>query len=473
MKDSSNKEFKELDDFFVESLENASAKPSKNVWQNIEKNLDEKNKKRYLFWLLPSLILLIGGALGTYFFLPLNLSTTKTAETNTGPNSLPTIIPSQSSIETNATKNEKNNSTEKNDKLSSSEKNKNITKIQLAAVKNLTARLPDQIGEYDVRSEIGSDNIKRFFVEVPQEKISASIAALKNAGYADAFVKDAKQTQNTLAKTDHANSTNTPFATTKNELIAVTISRNKKHVSENSSDFSSIDKVNTSETSAKTNSVDNASTGIVALNDNTKTPTDSKEEINIKKEEPITPVQQMVIKTLTPTNTVSTSTETIESLAKIDSVKKENKPEVAATPPPIKQNDSLPQTLNKDPKFGLYILGGPVITQTFPSPKFASEFSPITYNAGLKFQFLPFKKLGLELGVNYQKCSSQSKEDTLGFSKLDPSDSQFHSSLGDMSVSYSNMINGFSVMAPIDTFHVKYNYKINYFFKMVIVVMTV
>ncbi len=458
----SNNEFKELDDFFVESLENASVKPSKNVWQSIEKNLDEKKKKRYLFWLLPSLILLIIGALGTYFFLPLDLSTTKTAETNSSTNSTVAIIPTQSSTETNATKNEKNSSTEKNDNLNSSEKNKTTTKIQLAAVKNLTTRLPDQIGEYEVRSEIGSDNIKRFFVEVPEEKISASIATLKNAGYADAFVKDAKQTQNTLAKTNNANSTNTPFATTKNEIIAVTISRNKKPVSENSSNFSSTDKVNTSETSAKTNSFDNSATGIVALNDNNKTPTNAKEEISIKKEEPVTPVQQIITNTLTPTNTVSTSNETIESITKIDSVKKENKSEVAAIPPSLKQNDSLPPTLNKDPKFALYILGGPVITQTFPSPKFSSEFSAVTYNAGLKFQFLPFKKIAIELGVNYQKCSSQSKEDTLGFSKLDPSDSQFHSSLGDMAVSYSNMINGFNVIAPINTFHVKYNYKINY-----------
>ena len=65
----------DLDSFFSDKLGNATAQPPGHVWDNIEKSLDEKKRKRFLWWLWSGIgfSVLIGAAI----LLPFLYSGTK------------------------------------------------------------------------------------------------------------------------------------------------------------------------------------------------------------------------------------------------------------------------------------------------------------------------------------------------------------------------------------------------------------
>jgi hypothetical protein len=479
----SDNEFKELDDFFSESLRDASVTPSREVWQGIEKNLEEKRKKRYLLWFLPSLVLLIGGAIGTYFLFSSDSANNGIAERKQAVVSVLSIVSHKSTNENNTSKNE--TITSKKNPETNSSTDHQIKKIQIAALKNHSADLPGEIGGHAVRSETGADNIKRFFVEVPSNEINSTVADLKSAGYKDAFVMGPKQDRLAFSQPEHSQKdpvvkNNIVPNNNPNTLIAATLTRSKEPKTEVISPAAptTIDKTPDPKPNTEIVSSTPSTTGPVASSssktDNTKeeiketpvvnTPKDltnsGRSELTIHQSDPESAI---ITNSPAPTNSIAvlTSTETSEEKPKIDSVKPETKPGVASVPLQDKP-DSVKPPLNTDPRFGIYILGGPVITQTLPDPKFAHEFSPVTYNGGFKLQFKPLKKLAVELGANYQTCSSVSQESYLYFNKFDPNDSYIHSSMGDMVVSHANLMNGFSMMGPMDTLRVKYVYKINY-----------
>jgi hypothetical protein len=466
----SDNEFKELDDFFSESLRDASVKPSADVWSGIEKNLEEKRKKRYLLWFLPSLIVLIGGAIGAYFFIPESSVNNNLAETKQAVVTASSPAPVKSQNENNSSKNEAITSTEK--KENNLPTDKQTKKIQIAALKNQSADLPGEISGLTVRSETGSDNIKRFFVEVPANEISLAVTNLKNAGYKDAFVMGPKQdhlvfSEPSRSTKDPAEKTNFVPPTKQNTAIAA-ITRSKEPKTEITSSVPSDNNTIASESKSKTGNTTNEAAKETPIENTTvySTPENvavsGNSEITLKKNDPVSEVAVTANSAL-PVNivAVATPTETAENITKTDSVKPETKTEVVAALPKNKP-DSIKPPVKTDQRFAIYLLGGPVFAQTFPDPKFAHEISPVRYNGGLKFQFMPVKKLAVELGANYQSCSSVSQENFLYFNKFDPNDVQVHSSMGDMAVSHANLMNGFSMMGPIDTLRVKYTYKINY-----------
>lgn len=489
----SNKDLNELDHFFAGSLKDASVDPEPQVWDNIETHLNKKSRSRFLFRLIPVLLLISGTITTTYFFIPKNYFTShskinNTAITETKPQQktetlIETKEQDQTAKETKVTETTAGNISNENainKKVAETEiktENKNVSKkIQIAALKNSSANIPSSISGMEVKSEIGNDGLTRYFVE-SNNNIEHDLSQIKSNGFPDAFVmKAVSPSENTVTK----NNSNL-IALNKKQNSQAANNVTEKPVYKNNSPSVNMTKktapVLTTETKpvteVATKNTNVESTESKSANIKTEMPTETKPEV--KNSEPIVNANNTSSNTNTPiedqktevANTSQTSP-TIAPAGK-DSVVKET-PTIVAKVDSSSQNNKIKTTDSIKPKvpfdrFGLYVLGGAVYSQALLSSNAHNiriESYPITFNAGLKFQVMATRRLAIELGANYQSAAVSTGTAPIWFQKLGNADSHFYTAFGEMAVSHSDMIIGYSTMAPVDSFPVRYEYKINY-----------
>jgi hypothetical protein len=109
----------------------------------------------------------------------------------------------------------------------------------------------------------------------------------------------------------------------------------------------------------------------------------------------------------------------------------------------------------------LLLTGGPnFFIKNTQSNLFAApgEKQPSTYNATLKVEFKPFKRLAFTAGISYSYFIAQQDATAFSFNKNLTSDYIFYSSYGPMAVDKNTMLQGFSTLAPVTMFHANYSY---------------
>ncbi|MGZ3883736.1 MAG: hypothetical protein ACXVPQ_04655 [Bacteroidia bacterium] len=515
----SNNELHDLDRFFSETLKGASVKPSEDVWKALELKLDEKPKRRLTPWLILSVGLIVCSMAGYLFIVPA-FSEKTTASSSANESNLPVRSSdnntSSGSISA-ASRTTMGNSASVNAKPASSANkipaSENLPKkIQLAALKNHLAMFPVTVAGLDVKSETDNRGLKKYFIEVRNEghaSVESVLNTIRKAGYKDAFVvkqnqaeggspellarvstpykapaADSKAIKNAgaqnlsgpLAVNNTAPSHSEGIQETRKTGVSAkepmpeparTNATSKNIISatipiQNTTNGKSHNMVTnpgntTPQEPVKNNSEDNSGTASSSGNSEqgagisaAKVPEQDAEKNSVQ--QAVTPVAQNTI-AAPPDEPKNSDTQKTDSLAKGKTeAKKADSVSLAKTP--------APETADPFKRFGICLLAGPEYMK--PLPRSFNETTALTFNGGLRLQYFISRRFAVELGASYQTAHSSASNDTLAFEKNLNYDTYIQSTYGDMTVDPATLMTGFSPMAPINTFKVKYSYQLHY-----------
>jgi hypothetical protein len=480
----SNNEFDNLDAFFSNKLKDASMPPPEKIWQQIEDSLNkDRKRKRGFLWIFFSGLFLIGTTIATYFILfdVKESATSSIAEVkSTSAAAKPTVTNTTTS---NNTKNNKEsikqaanvqpiNNTESNLK---EEKSKMI-KIQIGAFRKQKDKTAFNKINLDIKSESIQNGIIRYYAEVSESDVQQALEQIKQAGFRDAFIKEENSnvSTNLIASKNNPTISSEPVSSLKPNKQKTGITIAKQNQSKNNNTIVTTDKVNAGQANKEPVTSSNEANG---ANDLTTTNQISQNQVSdsgIIRNNTLNPVEtntiaetssrgneNVVLKDSTQKDTVLkvvASTKNDSLIIKPDSVKKST---------PIANADSS----NKVPilnRWALILTGGPnFFIKNTKSNLFTTsgEKQPYTYNATLKIEFKPFKRIAFTAGVSYSYFIAQQDATLFYFNRYLTSDYTFYSSFGPMAVDKNTMLQGFSPLAPttITMFRANYSYtsKIN------------
>lgn len=476
----SNTNFKELDNYFVNTLGDAKLEPSAAVWDTIEIKLDEKKKNRFLFWLIPGILFILVATICSYLYFPSNnsqstknlISKNKKADSKQQEKIILNKVKekdlkTKESDINNATLTENKelaNSSNKNKEtelsnLSIKENNKvplNPTskkiKIQIAAFKNQNATLPAIVAGYEVSSYINKDGIKKYVIETTNvSEVDVILSRVKEAGYKGAFVLNYAANNNTFSNSNKDEvitrlQTNENDPAKEKEPNAATDQLKENKPKEPVAEISKTNKKSiTPIVSQETNTIPIANTDTQPSNSTTIAANTFTTSIESKQPEPKNNIEKQLI----TAKTDSTQQSKQPANNKIDTVK------ALPTKPMAKADTSLLPFK----RFGIYVLAGPTIAKQILN---STEIPLIKTMYNLKLCYLLTKKIGVEAEINYQNIGASQSEKELSFQKNLTNTTFIPTSYGDLAVDPATLMDGFSPMAPIPTFTTKYSYQIIY-----------
>jgi hypothetical protein len=516
----SNNEFDSLESFFHGKLRDASFANEEGPWKQIEAELErmekEKRKRRF-FWFFFSGIALLGGLAALWFFVLdekiQDKETTKNSHAIVSSDTKQTHVASkQNSLSANTNSNSQNVPSQNTqadqtameakkqseedlttNSIAKSSSVNNFTapnsRIQLAACRNkanpaIFKNLPFVVTEVE-----GKDGFTRYFAET--EVNDEALQTVRSAGFAGAFVKKDldPSTQGTIVKEASSQESNTT-------LYAASVSNQNKNEPAHPQTVSRDKKTNENSSSSvenKPSGVQNvASTNIVQNADNTSSKEEPAPNSNATNVNPAS-VNSIsnATKTENPSNVTSENSNAVNSESRTgitdtlqNTVATQTTKTDTASPVAIAETrqDSVPRkeepkdsskTTTADvnpapfsPEWAIMLLAGPNIftsqaqSHLFPT---SGESQPISLNTELKLQFRPIKLLSFSGGVNYTTYSAKQDRTSFRFNKLQTSDYIFYSAFGPMAAPMSTMLDGYSMLAPFDTFNCAYsqNSKLN------------
>ena len=494
----SDKDKDGLEDFFNKNLYDGSMQPSKSPWENIETALDleekEKKRKRF-FWLFFSGVVLLIGTTATWVVLsndtpssPISSNTPqpkiRESETINKTQENQSIQESQEiakKVESQNSNYNSNTAEIKNESKNSSD----VVKIQLGAFSKKVNTDRFKNIPFDVQSEKAKDGITRYFITTTN--VSSDLETIKQAGFKDAFIK--RQDNSTSARAIHtinkshtADLSDTKNSSTNSEepkenIKAIALEsetspaltdtkKSQKAVA--SSSF--INSSNNQTASLKKNSINSSaeSTNISTSNNTSQNqPSTNVAQTAEKSSQNTNSVSEVKSNDIALTSTISNSItdsvpkkdpsveskhDSIIPIAKADSV-------IKATKEPIKK-DSV--KLIPDYRWAISLIGGPNIylnqakTQLFDSK---TEKQATTYGGEIKAEYTFIKGLSASIGIGYQSHSIQKDSTRFKFSKYITGDYLVNSSFGQMAIDNTTLMQGFFMIAPVDSFFAAYKYK--------------
>lgn len=481
----SNNEFDSLEAFFSDKLKDASMQPSDKAWQQIEASLNKnKKRKRRFIWIFFSGFFLLG--IASYFTFFDNSNSNTSSSSNLKKNVAGNQVTATSMPAKNGNVNkegiDKSVNAVKNVPI---EEKSRLVKIQIGAFKKQKDTHVFSNLHLDVKSERLANGITRYYAEVPENEVQKNLEQIQQAGFTDAFIKNNNDLPVTNHNTYSQQQNKTAAIAAKNKSDAITTPK------EPVSSMIRLDKTQTHTASAKQNEMYQSNKVVAGINktesatltkkepvSQTKTNTEISSESDKNKQDSVSD-SGIVAKTDSKTST-TTSKEPVtpiaakdsatNSVVQKDSVKNEmastKKDSVVAKPDsvkpaaPVVKVDSSNKSVILN-RWALILTGGPnFIQKNIQSNLFATpiENQPNTYNATLKAEFKPFKRLAFSAGASYSYFIAQQDATLFYFDKRLTGDYLFYSSYGPMPVDKNTMLQDFSPLAPINIFHASYSY---------------
>lgn len=459
-----------LEVFFNKTLYESSMQPSKKPWENIEQFLNQegKRKKRFLWFFLSGMIVVVGTTSAWYILD--NLSVNKSDIVNNLNKSINNPINEKHHLpqETNVA------TYEQNTRIIDAKENKvnpiilDETKIQIGAFsKKINLEIFKQI-QLPIQSEITDNGITKYFI-LSQNK-TIDLETIKGLGFTDAFVKENYSTENKNNATTNKNTTN-PIQHSEN-ISTVLASTNQNNIA--STPIAKSKELKNKARGSNTDNIENfnvvSSNPVVKHNElETKLKSNSENNITAIVNNNIIENKNGNAKNNSSADNVAVTATRLkdsvrikgpDSNIKIDSVNTITKTDSVQTPLKKEvEKDSIKTALKN--RWAISLIGGPNVflnqtkTTLFDSK---TEIQPTTYSGELKVEYRFFKKLSASIGIGYQGNNIQKDSTRFKFSKYIASDYIVNSSCGPMTIDKNTLLQGFFMTAPIDTFFASYKY---------------
>lgn len=372
---------------------------------------------------------------------------------------------------------------------------------------------------FEIQSETGEDNITRYFVVT--NNVKDDLEAIKQAGFKDAFVKrtdkstsaiaintiEKNQTANLVDKKNTIISSNESFVSATNfPSRQLTSTKNNTNEKSNTSSLSATKNTSTAskdsnekstaitlQTKSLNPSVSNEknSTSVGSTNSSDNQPEATKNNTSIESnsanisgnmnpnsannggKKTLENSDQnknstSEVKSSEPDLVNTNSSNAVDSIPKKDSSGESKKDSVIL----IAKVDSLTKPINHpikkdsvktipDYRWAVSLIGGPNIylnqakTQLFDSK---TESQKTTYGGEFKAEYNFIKNLSASIGVGYQSHSIQKDSTRFTFSKYMTNDYIVNSSFGPMAIDNGTLMQGFFMIAPVDSFFAAYKY---------------
>jgi Outer membrane protein beta-barrel domain len=479
---------KSADELLRLRFEGAEVLPPATAWNEIEKRLDDKNKKRpiYFYWLMGVLLLVISVSAVIYYHYSVNSVSNDTAllaqsnapiplvdsidHATTLQNKINQTTKSTASLLT--TKNEK---LEEEKKISAIEKNKNtptsVTDLQEIKNKSLADNPLSTVKAHSIATNKNKTTPPIATATLPAiaEKRETNKNTLKNA------------VDNVRNNTDETTSINNKVAFKKNKINIKNKTEKIKDSNEVVIKSVPLPKATKKQVMATTKRVTAPAFLIVPENDSTL-----KKE-TVKKELPTTFTKALSVSENATTEkekviVVKTEEEKIALLVpiKVDSI--------ALTWSSKTISDSIINVIDSSQTASsaklLMVKKDSIKLQTeeaaflktisfYFSPDYymnniqdgsgqnvQDEKRSPRYSAGMKFSYTVLDKLIVRIGIAYSEIKQHQEEHAAVFDRYVNESFVFHSSLGDMAVDHATMLDGYSPLAPssITQFPFRYTY---------------
>lgn len=470
-----HKETDDLEVFFNKTLYESSMQPSEKSWENIEQSLNQegKRKKRFLWFFLSGLILVVGTTSAWYILDNLNVNKSvivnNVNKSTNNPINQKHPLPQETNVATH----------EQNTRITDAKENKSNpiiseeTKIQIGAFsKKINLDIFKQI-QLPIQSEITDNGITKYFV-LSQNK-TIDLETIKGLGFTDAFVKEnhsveykniATTIKNTTSPKQRPEKSSTVSVSTRQNNIASTFIAKKKELKNKAqvvnTDYAKnlnmvssnpVAKHNEPETKPKSHSGNN----ITAIVNNSTI--ENKEIVNENVNAKNNPSAENFAITATQFKD-SVQVKEPDSNIKIDSIKTITKTDSVQAPLKKEvEKDSIKTGLKN--RWAISLIGGPNVflnqtkTTLFDSK---TEIQPMTYSGELKVEYCFLKNLSASIGIGYQGNNIQKDSTRFKFSKYIVSDYIVNSSFGPMAIDKNTLLQGFFLAASIDTFYASYKY---------------
>ncbi len=467
-----HKETDGLEDFFSKALYEASMQPSKKSWENIEQAIgqDEKRKKRFLWFFLMGLILVLGTTSAWYILD--KLSVNKSVILNNVHKSInnPIIQKHRLPQETNVA------TREENTLIIDAKENKanpalaEETKIQIGAFsKKINPNIFEKLS-FPIQSETTKDGITKYYV-VSKNAVT-DLEKIKAAGFMDAFVKERNLLENENTSAILANQSKPLKHNEENGEVA---NENKTITSPNSPNKTAKNNEQKDQASNETNlSLASSHSTINHAEIKTNTKNNSENGQGAATTNNIKEYKALDKEFSDPKNKLNVEVSKAALINLIDSAQNKEPDQKAKTDSIIKiaKTDSVPKSIQKELKkdsvktvlanrWAISLIAGPNVflsqakTALFDAK---TEIQPITYSGELKVEYRFLKNLSASLGLGYQTNSIQKDSTFFKFSKYTSSDYLANSSFGPMAIDKNTLLQGFFMGAPVDSFFASYKY---------------
>ena len=470
-----HKETDGLEVFFNKTLYESSMEPSAKSWENIEQRLnqEEKRKKRFLWFFLSGLILILGTTSAWYVLN--KLSANEPASVNNINKSINNSIhqkpqlPEETTVVTDDKKMLIAGAEENNSKPILSEE----TKIQIGAFsKKINLDIFKQI-QLPIQSEITDNGITKYFVLSRNKAID--LETIKGLGFTDAFVKEnhseehknnATVVENVIIPKQHPEKSSTvSVSANQNNITATSITKPKElKTKEQDEDTGKAKNLNvvSSNPVVKNNRLEitpnnNSENNIAAIAN--KNSIANKEVMNENSNTKNNPNVEGFAVTAAHLKD-SVLVKNLDSNSRIDNINTITKKDSVQTPPKKETaKDSIKTDLKN--RWAIALIAGPNVflnqakTTLFDSKK---ENQTLTYSGELKVEYHFLKNLSASIGIGYQGNNIQKDSTRFKFSKYIASDYIVNSSFGPMAIDKNTLLQGFFIAAPIDTFFASYKY---------------
>ena len=434
---------KSSDELFRSRFESAGIEPPAKAWDEIEKRLDEKNKRpAYIYWLSGVLLLLISAGTIAYF--------TQTVSSN--------------GSETAAYSESENKTIEQKKMAALPEKTIEKVSTELAAPSS------------DLSTSAETKKLDSNFNQTKQNENTTTTSPVANQNEfkkqtltVQPKVAVAKvNTASPLAKKEMAEPKTTITSENLEESTVIASNSSAKKELKKEQETKTINEPKATIVSPKNEETKNGN--VIPTKDSLKVALVENKNISVEKEKPLenkvdqkSNEEQKQIKQDSIAEVSSKKVEQDSTVANADTVKTSV---IAALP--FVNKDSLKPTI----AFSEY---SKILSVYFSQDYYMNiikdntnqnvkdEKQSIRYTAGVKFSYVVLDKLTVRLGVAYSELKQNQEEHKITFDRYITQPFVFHSTLGDMAVDPDIMKDGFSPMAPpsITQFWTKYTYSQN------------